>query len=235
MGRPCQAGCRRSARSWSWSPPLALPEEAAIQIQLRLGGPSQDGERAVSAYSRLEDDEGTWILHASGRLALPNQRIGRSGTRTGTRPGSGLDRRVYPVAACGTRNPCRWMAFVLTARWPSAGTDTGERSKGSSRHGGTEMKSSPKSALPQEARRWRGLRPVLHPALLEWPCTARSASLSPQAGTAKPARTGEGWCRSPGAVFSWPGTVRGRCEYGCGKSIPRGHSRSLAVDEDGHW
>ena len=57
--------------------PLVLPEQGAVQLQLSVGEPDEDGQRPVGIYSRLEeafgeDDpftEGQWTRHASGVLA----------------------------------------------------------------------------------------------------------------------------------------------------------------------
>jgi acyl transferase domain-containing protein len=55
--------------------PLALPAEGAAHVQLRVGGPEQDGRRMVSLYSHVDgageedDDAAGWCRHASGTLA----------------------------------------------------------------------------------------------------------------------------------------------------------------------
>ena len=61
--------------------PLVLGEGAAVQIQVVVGEPGEDGERPVGVYSRVEGEdegldgalvggEGSWTRHASGALAL---------------------------------------------------------------------------------------------------------------------------------------------------------------------
>jgi acyl transferase domain-containing protein/NADP-dependent 3-hydroxy acid dehydrogenase YdfG/acyl carrier protein len=60
--------------------PLVLPEQGAVQVQLSVGDPDEQGQRPVSVYSRLESVSGedrwstehTWTRHASGVLA-PSQ------------------------------------------------------------------------------------------------------------------------------------------------------------------
>ncbi|WP_405111599.1 SDR family NAD(P)-dependent oxidoreductase [Micromonospora sp. NBC_01405] len=51
--------------------PLVLPPGGAVQVQVRVGAPSDAGERAVTVHSRPEDDgSGEWTRHAEG-LLLP--------------------------------------------------------------------------------------------------------------------------------------------------------------------
>ncbi|WP_443732074.1 SDR family NAD(P)-dependent oxidoreductase [Streptantibioticus ferralitis] len=52
--------------------PLVLPPHGGVQLQLAVGAPDGTGRRALTLYSRLEDEawgEGTWIRHATGVLA----------------------------------------------------------------------------------------------------------------------------------------------------------------------
>ncbi|WP_144387271.1 type I polyketide synthase, partial [Streptomyces sp. SAJ15] len=51
--------------------PLLLPEQAGVQVQLTLDPPDDDGRRALSIHSRVQDsedtsDQGTWLHHAAG-------------------------------------------------------------------------------------------------------------------------------------------------------------------------
>ncbi|MFJ4689520.1 SDR family NAD(P)-dependent oxidoreductase [Streptomyces sp. NPDC088789] len=49
--------------------PPAFPVDEAVQIQLVVGGPDDDGDRRVDLYSRPADDaEADWRSHATGRL-----------------------------------------------------------------------------------------------------------------------------------------------------------------------
>ncbi|MGH6649471.1 polyketide synthase dehydratase domain-containing protein, partial [Aquabacterium sp.] len=54
--------------------PLVIPEEGAVQIQVALTAPGQDGQRAVEIHSRgeaaAEDaEEAVWVRHAIGALS----------------------------------------------------------------------------------------------------------------------------------------------------------------------
>ena len=53
--------------------PLVLPEDGAVRVQVQVDAPEagEDGRRALSIYSRLEEaPEGTaWTLHAQGMLS----------------------------------------------------------------------------------------------------------------------------------------------------------------------
>ncbi|MET7906296.1 type I polyketide synthase, partial [Streptomyces sp. NPDC005355] len=48
--------------------PLVLPGDATVRIQLTVGGPDDNGRRAVAVYARRED-AGEWTTHATGLLA----------------------------------------------------------------------------------------------------------------------------------------------------------------------
>src|SRR5206468_3653084 len=55
--------------------PLVLPEQGAIQLQVTLGAPDEDGRREIAVYARPEAGEGLadereWVRHASGVVAL---------------------------------------------------------------------------------------------------------------------------------------------------------------------
>ncbi|MCQ8195625.1 polyketide synthase dehydratase domain-containing protein, partial [Streptomyces rugosispiralis] len=51
--------------------PLVLPDEGAVQVQLVVSGPEQDGQREFSVYSRRDDvPNASWTCHAKGMLAL---------------------------------------------------------------------------------------------------------------------------------------------------------------------
>ncbi|HEV7614885.1 MAG TPA: SDR family NAD(P)-dependent oxidoreductase, partial [Solirubrobacterales bacterium] len=52
--------------------PLVMEEQKAVQIQLSLGEPDEEGRRAISIHSRPEatdDEEREWTRHAAGYLA----------------------------------------------------------------------------------------------------------------------------------------------------------------------
>ncbi|MGH2958687.1 MAG: type I polyketide synthase, partial [Solirubrobacterales bacterium] len=52
--------------------PLVIPEDGAVQIQVALGSPGEDGEREIEIHSRADAqdvEESDWVRHASGILA----------------------------------------------------------------------------------------------------------------------------------------------------------------------
>jgi 4-hydroxyphenylalkanoate synthase len=48
--------------------PLVLDEEVATQLQVVVGATTESGSRAVSVYSRREESDAEWLLHAEGTL-----------------------------------------------------------------------------------------------------------------------------------------------------------------------
>ncbi len=51
--------------------PLILPEQGAVQIQVSVSGPDEEGHRELQIHSRpeaAEEEAGQWIAHASGTL-----------------------------------------------------------------------------------------------------------------------------------------------------------------------
>ncbi|SCD28201.1 polyene macrolide polyketide synthase/pimaricinolide synthase PimS1 [Streptomyces sp. BvitLS-983] len=64
-----EAGCG-SVEELTLSAPLVLPERGALQIQIRVAAPDEDGRRALGVHARTEDDDGApWTVHATGTLA----------------------------------------------------------------------------------------------------------------------------------------------------------------------
>ncbi|MCZ4612079.1 SDR family NAD(P)-dependent oxidoreductase, partial [Streptomyces sp. Lzd4kr] len=64
-----QVGCARVAEL-TLAVPLVLPDEGAVQVQLKVGGPDGTGRRELWFHSRPADrPETPWTLHATGRLA----------------------------------------------------------------------------------------------------------------------------------------------------------------------
>ncbi|WP_432048997.1 SDR family NAD(P)-dependent oxidoreductase, partial [Streptomyces asiaticus] len=62
------AGCDRVAEL-TLEAPLVLPERGAVQLQLTVGGPEEDGGRPVRVYARPEDTaDRPWTRYASGTL-----------------------------------------------------------------------------------------------------------------------------------------------------------------------
>ena len=51
--------------------PLVLDEDAGAQVQVVVGAAAECGSRAVSVYSRRDESEAEWLLHAEGTLAVP--------------------------------------------------------------------------------------------------------------------------------------------------------------------
>ncbi len=53
--------------------PLVLPEQGALQLQVSLADPDEEGERQISIHSRPEaaeqEEEGEWATHATGTLS----------------------------------------------------------------------------------------------------------------------------------------------------------------------
>ncbi|WP_062216000.1 type I polyketide synthase [Streptomyces sp. NBRC 109706] len=57
--------------------PLVLPEEGGITVQVRVGGLDENGRRAASIHSRVDDgldSDETWVLHAEGLLGTGTPR-----------------------------------------------------------------------------------------------------------------------------------------------------------------
>ena len=65
-----QAGCGR-VEELTLEAPLVLPADGAVQLQVTVSGPDEDGQRTTEVYARAEDPaaEVPWTRHASGRLA----------------------------------------------------------------------------------------------------------------------------------------------------------------------
>ena len=51
--------------------PLVMDEDAGTQVQVVVGAAAESGSRAVSVYSRRDESEAEWLLHAEGTLAVP--------------------------------------------------------------------------------------------------------------------------------------------------------------------
>ncbi|WP_255310435.1 type I polyketide synthase, partial [Streptomyces sp. DI166] len=62
-----QVGCDR-VEELTIAVPLVLPEDAAVRIQVLVGGPDESGSRAISVFSRPDSasPDDAWTLHASG-------------------------------------------------------------------------------------------------------------------------------------------------------------------------
>jgi 4-hydroxyphenylalkanoate synthase len=51
--------------------PLVMDEDAGAQVQVVVGAAGESGSRAVSVYSRRDEADGEWLLHAEGTLGVP--------------------------------------------------------------------------------------------------------------------------------------------------------------------
>ncbi|WP_426569921.1 SDR family NAD(P)-dependent oxidoreductase [Streptomyces canus] len=49
--------------------PLVLPDDSALQLQITVGSPDENGRRPVTLHSRGDRDDGGWDRHATGTLA----------------------------------------------------------------------------------------------------------------------------------------------------------------------
>ncbi|WP_264935860.1 acyltransferase domain-containing protein, partial [Streptomyces sp. A012304] len=73
--------------------PLVLPEHGGVQVQVMVAAPGADGSRAVSVYSRPDDDtEREWVRNADG-LLLPEHTASER-----TTPEHADDGQVWPPA-----------------------------------------------------------------------------------------------------------------------------------------
>ncbi|MFG1611067.1 type I polyketide synthase, partial [Actinoplanes sp. NPDC049265] len=63
-----RTGCPRLAELTQQAP-MAIPADGAVQVQVTVGGPDADGQRAVEIHARFEGDRAGWTQHARGLLA----------------------------------------------------------------------------------------------------------------------------------------------------------------------
>ncbi|HEY3708380.1 MAG TPA: SDR family NAD(P)-dependent oxidoreductase, partial [Amycolatopsis sp.] len=56
--------------------PLVVPDRGGVQVQVTVGAAGDDGLRAVTVHSRLEDEAGEWTSHAAGTVAPQSHRRG---------------------------------------------------------------------------------------------------------------------------------------------------------------
>ncbi|MEV0643417.1 SDR family NAD(P)-dependent oxidoreductase [Streptomyces sp. NPDC050619] len=61
-------GCER-LEELTLQAPLILPDSGALQLQITVGSPDEDGLRAVSVHSRADQDGAVWNKHATGTVA----------------------------------------------------------------------------------------------------------------------------------------------------------------------
>ncbi|MEU3342528.1 KR domain-containing protein, partial [Streptomyces sp. NPDC006668] len=74
--------------------PLVLPAQGAVQLQVRLGAPDDDGRRTLTVHARpdSEGDDPPWTVYAQGRLATDDleEAANDHGTRATEGTGDGL-------------------------------------------------------------------------------------------------------------------------------------------------
>jgi acyl transferase domain-containing protein/acyl carrier protein len=67
-----EVGCPRVVEL-TVAAPLILGPDGAVQVQVMVGPPDEDGHRTVQVFSRADDSDGApWVAHAAGQLA-PDQ------------------------------------------------------------------------------------------------------------------------------------------------------------------
>ncbi|MBP0451899.1 SDR family NAD(P)-dependent oxidoreductase [Kitasatospora sp. RG8] len=72
--------------------PLVLPEQGAVQVQVAVGAPDEDGQRPVRVHARPEGagPDGEWTVHASGVL-LPGDQSAEEGADLTVWPPAGAE------------------------------------------------------------------------------------------------------------------------------------------------
>ncbi|MFJ5901962.1 type I polyketide synthase, partial [Streptomyces sp. NPDC093064] len=118
-----EVGCDR-VEELTLAAPLTLPQDAAVLLQVRVGGADDGGRRAITVHARPEGaTDGVWMLHATGTLS-------------DTVPaGADFDTSVWPPAGaeavdaegCYERFAARGFAYGplfqgLTAAWSAGDT-----------------------------------------------------------------------------------------------------------------
>ncbi|WP_444843239.1 SDR family NAD(P)-dependent oxidoreductase [Amycolatopsis kentuckyensis] len=63
-----QVGCGR-IEELTLGSPLVVPDRGGVQVQVTVGAAGENGVRAVSVHSRLEDTDDPWTAHADGTVA----------------------------------------------------------------------------------------------------------------------------------------------------------------------
>ena len=81
--------------------PLVIDEDAGAQVQVVVGAADESGSRAVSVYSRRDEADGEWLLHAEGTLGVPDRGglrglVGVAAARCGER---GYLRRLWAAGS----------------------------------------------------------------------------------------------------------------------------------------
>ncbi|MDG9721070.1 type I polyketide synthase [Streptomyces sp. DH24] len=141
------AGCGR-VDELTIAAPLVLPEQGAVQVQLRVEAPDEEGRRAVRFHSRPARGSAPWQLHATGLLSRAPQ------------PAAPLDTTVWPPAGA-TGIDVR----DIYRRYARAGLDYGPAFQGLRGVWRLGEDAYAEVVLPEAARTADGFG--LHPALLD--------------------------------------------------------------------
>ena len=102
--------------------PLVLDRRGAVQVQVVVKEPDEDGRRALEIYSRRDEqagEEADWVLHAAGLL-------GAGALASATRRSRGLRRGELAAGRAPRRSTWRG----LYERLAESATTTGRRSRG---------------------------------------------------------------------------------------------------------
>ncbi len=185
-----EVGCEQIAEL-TLQAPLVLPEQGAVQLQLRVGKPDETGRRELSIHSRHEQrsaeallSEQEWTCHAIGALGDPQ-------------PGDVSE--LTDVFAAGAWPPSDVQAVTISdlyERLAERGYDYGPAFQGLRSLWRGEQGVFAEVALPEEHQQAaRGFG--LHPALLDAALQAVGASMFDPA-----AEDGEQRIMLP---FSWSG------------------------------
>ncbi|MFE9253507.1 SDR family NAD(P)-dependent oxidoreductase, partial [Streptomyces sp. NPDC007088] len=144
--------------------PLPLPEQGAVQVQLTVGGPDENGARSLEMYARVEaDSDQPWTRHASAVLVSGG--AGGAGVA-----GVGEDLRVWPPEGARVVD-----LGGFYERLADTGVSYGPAFRGLVGVWERGEEVFAEVALPEEARAEAG-RYGLHPVLLD---TALQAGLAP--------------------------------------------------------
>ncbi|MEU5959414.1 type I polyketide synthase [Streptomyces sp. NPDC047525] len=125
--------------------PLVLPDEGAVQVQLRVDAPDEAGARQLTVWARPDDPEAEWTLHAEGHYLdgpadtpAPSAAPGEGGATSAARLPTELHSEagtygLHPVlldaalpgftaepGADGVRMPARWSGIRLYATGATA-------------------------------------------------------------------------------------------------------------------
>jgi rifamycin polyketide synthase module 4/5/6 len=158
--------------------PLVVPEHGGLRVQVALGGPGENGARAVDVYSLRDGGTGAWTRHATGML---------SATSSGN--GSGFDFTAWPPPGAQQVDVEDFYPELAERGYGYGPAFQGLRAAW---RRGDEVFAE--VALPEDLRKEAG-RFGVHPALLD-------AAL--QAATAVPAAEEPG---EPMLAFAWNGLV----------------------------